>query len=122
MKRRALWLHILLLIVTFGIYAIVWTTQLSKHLKQHNIGFAIDSWRHVLCWMFTFNFYNIIWCYDAGRYLASQHMPDRKWLYFGLKFIPIIGTLVVLIMMQVSINAHYGSQPNNDADCQLQTA
>ncbi len=103
MTKRTLWAHILLLIFTFGIYQIVLSALMQADLNKRTKR-GLPVWAHVLLWLFTFNCYNIYWCYDAGKRMAECGAKDQSWLYFGLKFIPMLGTIVVGILMQININ------------------
>ncbi len=86
MKKRSLVSMIILTIITFGIYALVWTIMFQDELKKEtNEGF--DGVIHFILILFTFGIYYIYWNYAAGKRLAKQGAEDWSILYLILALV-----------------------------------
>ena len=70
MKRRNIFVMILLIIFTLGIYGIVWTCKFQSELKEQT-GEGFGAFGHLMMLIFTFGIYQIYWQFAAGKRLAK---------------------------------------------------
>jgi len=88
MKQRNIFLMIVLIIVTFGIYMLYWTCSFQNQLKNRT-GQGFTGVGHFFMLLFTFGIYQIYWQYAAGRRLASLGASDNAVLYLLFCFIAL---------------------------------
>lgn len=96
MKKRSIGIMILLVIITFGIYAIYWTISFQSQLKKRT-GEGFGGLGHFLMIIFTFGIYYIVWQYLAGKRLAKLGTSDNSVLYLVLSLFAL-GWLNMFLM------------------------
>lgn len=88
MKKRSVFVMILLSIITCGIYWIVWNCMFQGELKEKT-GEGFSAGMHFLMLVVTLGIYEIYWQYAAGKRLAKLGASDRAVLYLVLSFFGI---------------------------------
>lgn len=86
MKKRKIWLMVILSIVTFGIYTIYWLCSFQSQLKEKT-GEGFGGVAHFFMLFITFGIYAIIWQYKAGKRLAMLGASDNSIIYLVLALV-----------------------------------
>lgn len=86
MKKRNIFLMVLLTIITLGIYGIYWTCSFQNQLKKAT-GLGFTGVGHFFMLVFTFGIYSIYWQYAAGKRLAALGLENHGVLYLLLCFV-----------------------------------
>lgn len=86
MKKRNIFVMILLTFVTLGIYQLYWTISFQSQLKK-TTGEGFGGWGHFFMLLFTFGIYNIYWQYAAGTRLAKLGANNHGAMYLIFCFI-----------------------------------
>lgn len=86
MKKRNIFVMILLTIITLGIYQIYWTCSFQNQLKKEtNEGFG--GFGHLVMLIVTFGIYSIYWQYAAGARLAKLGATNHGVMYLIFCFV-----------------------------------
>ncbi len=86
MKKRNLFVMILLTILTLGIYQFYWTCSFQNQLKEKT-GQGFGGFGHLLMLIFTFGIYGVYWQYAAGARLAKLGASNYSALYLIFFFV-----------------------------------
>ena len=86
MKKRGIFVMILLTIVTLGIYMVYWQCSFQNQLKEKT-GKGFSGVAHFFMILVTFGIYEIYWQYAAGKRLAQQGATDHSVMYILFCFI-----------------------------------
>ena len=108
MKKRGIFVMIILWLVTFGIYPIYWTCSFQNQLQKAT-GKGFTGVGHFFMLAFTFGIYYLYWQYAAGKRLAQLGAADQSVLYIILAI--FIGGAINPFLMQSQANQLPGGQP-----------
>lgn len=97
MKKRSLFVMVLLFIFTLGIYGIIWHAMFQSDLKKQT-GEGFGGLGHLLMMVITFGIYALYWSYAAGKRLAKQGASDNSIIYLILMLLGVGGLINPLIM------------------------
>ncbi|HHT81989.1 MAG TPA: DUF4234 domain-containing protein [Acholeplasmataceae bacterium] len=103
MQKRSLVTVVLLLLFTFGIYALIWNYKFQQELKEKT-GEGFSGGMHLLMMFITFGIYAIYWQYAAGKRLAKLGASDNSILYLVLVLLGVGGIANPLLMQNQANN------------------
>lgn len=88
MKKRNVFVMVLLTIVTLGLYLVYWTISFQNQLKKQT-GLGFGGFGHFMMLLFTFGIYAIYWQYAAGARLAKLGAPNYGIMYLLFCFVAL---------------------------------
>ena len=111
MKNRNIFVMILLMIFTFGIYYLYWHCSFQNQLQKAT-GKGFTGVGHFFMLIFTFGIYMIYWQYAAGKRLNQLGASDNSVMYLLLVLVGGESWLNPFIMQHQANNLPAkGAQP-----------